>query len=130
MEFQEIVKKLDLDKELDKKNDNFLVLPPRILGYATREKIWGQFCLDWAKPPAGMQPEKFRENLQLNQKYKNLIEALVASHSQNQPVQDVVKGKGKGLVLLLHGECRNICFECSVNRTDTKLQVHQELVKR
>ena len=130
IEFQDTIAKLDLTKELDKKDDNFLVLPPRILGYATREKIWGQFCLDWTQPPAGKQPDKFRKDLQLNDKYKNLIEALVTSHAQNQPVKDVVKGKGKGLVLLLHGECRNICFEYSVSRADTKLQVHQALVKR
>lgn len=76
------------------------------MGYATREKRWGQFSVDQTKPPPGKQPDKFEKDLQLAKEYKDLIRALVLSHDERRAkqVEDVVLDKGKGLVLLLHGE--------------------------
>jgi hypothetical protein len=90
---------------------DMLILPPRFLGYATREKLWGQFFVDTTKEPPGRNPKAFRADLQLAKKYKDLIEALVESHEQREDtsgrgstrIVDVVHEKGKGLVLLLHG---------------------------
>lgn len=55
----------------------------------------------------------FNEQLQLDEKYKHMIHALVKSHeSKNKSkvdkpqVSDVMKGKGNGLVILLHGQYR------------------------
>jgi hypothetical protein len=99
---------MDAEKSLEE-NDNYLLFPPRLLGYATQEKIWGQFSVDDTKKPPGKKPKKFQNDLQLDPKYKRLIEALVSSHESNQDrakarqVKDVVQNKGKGLVLLLHG---------------------------
>lgn len=92
-------------------DDNYPLFPPRLLGYATREKVWGQFAVDHTNLPPGKKTSKFQNDLQLDQKYKDIIEALVASHESNQEtkqdkeqqVRDVVQNKGKGLVLLLHG---------------------------
>lgn len=108
MEFAETVRALKRNEEPNTDNDNFLIFPPRVLGYATREKLWGQFDLSDMKPPLGKNVELFDTHLQLHQKYKTLIKALVQSHelSNNTPgkqVEDVVQDKGKGLVLLLHG---------------------------
>ncbi len=85
---------------LDEKNNDFLIIPPRVLGYSTKEKLWGQFGIVSILPPEGKQPHKFRENLQLDDKYKELIEALVESHEANgnngrRAVQDMVNDKGK-----------------------------------
>jgi hypothetical protein len=111
-EFLATIRKIDVSKGLDPNNENFLLLPPRLLGYATREKIWGQFSVDKTEDAHGQKREKFQDSLQLDPKYKNLIEALVNSHQLNQEkqrrtgqkqVEDVVSGKGRGLVLLLHG---------------------------
>jgi hypothetical protein len=99
---------MDTEKSFEE-NENYLLFPPRLLGYATQEKVWGQFSVDNTKKPPGKMPKKFHEDLQLDEKYKDLIEALVASHESNQErakelqVKDVVQNKGKGLVLLLHG---------------------------
>ena len=108
LEFAELVKNVDLEAPLDAENENFLVFPPRVLGYATREKVWGQFDLKSMKEPFGKQPDKFNDNLQLDPKYKRLIKALVQSHELSNTtvgthIEDVVEEKGKGLVLLLHG---------------------------
>jgi hypothetical protein len=88
-----------------------LLYPPRILGYSTREKIWGQFNVDKTTDGPSPSLSVFKDKLQLDQKYKSMIQALVEEHGtgevQNDPkrvkVRDVVKNKGKGLVLLFHG---------------------------
>ncbi|RYP48369.1 hypothetical protein DL768_005738 [Monosporascus sp. mg162] len=99
------LKKEDLEggKALDSRH--MLLIPPRLLGYSTREKLWGQFTVDQTKPPPGKQPQKFEHDLKLDKKYKDLIAALVQSHEarRGKQVEDVVHDKGRGLVLLLHG---------------------------
>jgi SpoVK/Ycf46/Vps4 family AAA+-type ATPase len=90
-------------------DDTHQLFPPRLLGYAAREKLWGQFSVDQTQQAPGKNPKSFREDLQLEPKYKDMIEALVESHESNAErgrqlqVRDVVQDKGRGLVLLLHG---------------------------
>jgi hypothetical protein len=105
--FMYMISQLDLEEDLDSADDNFLLLAPRLLGYAPKEKAWAQFSLDTEsiKPPVGKQPENFDRVLQLGEQFKTAIKALVRSYDlkQENPTADVVKGKGKGLVLLFHG---------------------------
>lgn len=90
---------------------DFILYPPRFLGYSTKEKIWAQFAVDHTSNAQPKKSTSFREDLQLNKDYKKLIEALVNEHEGKQDdtdgervqVRDVVKDKGKGLVLLFHG---------------------------
>ncbi|MCJ1252166.1 hypothetical protein MMC30_009405 [Trapelia coarctata] len=93
-------------------SEDYILYPPRFLGYSTKEKVWGQFAVDQTKEILEKKKKKsFREDLQLGKQYKMLIEALVEEHEGKQDVtdsakvqvRDVVKDKGKGLVLLLHG---------------------------
>jgi SpoVK/Ycf46/Vps4 family AAA+-type ATPase len=90
-------------------DDTHQLFPPRLLGYATREKLWGQFAVDFTSQARGKNRKPFEADLQLEPKYKEMIEALVDSHESNTDrdkqlqVKDVVPDKGKGLVLLLHG---------------------------
>ena len=98
-----------LEKELDE--EDYILFPPRFLGYSTKEKIWGQFSVDKTIEAGGKDPSKFERELQLSGKYKNLIQALVYEHegkaqedsSKRTEVKDIVSDKGKGLVLLFHG---------------------------
>ena len=54
----------------------------------------------------------FEKQLQLNDRYKSMIQALVNEHegraqgnsSERTEVRDIVSDKGKGLVLLFHGK--------------------------
>jgi SpoVK/Ycf46/Vps4 family AAA+-type ATPase len=90
---------------------NFLaLLPPRYLGYSLQNKFWGQFSVDRTSAPDEKDLKAFQTNLQLNQEYKDLIKALVSKHDAGnnsddgqKKVTDIVAGKGKGLVILLHG---------------------------
>lgn len=93
------------EKPLDPNDDHFLVTPPRLLGYATRQRIWGQICLDWADPKKQADRDVFLRKLQLNSRDKNMILSLVEAHMQSKEkkVKDIVENKGKGLVLFLHG---------------------------
>lgn len=85
----------------------FLLCPPRAVGYATREKMWGQFKVESIKAiEPRTEASAFDKDLQLDPKYKKMVKALVENHSEfsNKAKTDVVKGKGQGLVMLLHGK--------------------------
>lgn len=84
--------------------EDFLLYPPRVLGYSTKEKMWGQFGVDRTSDAPGKQISKFKEKLQLDDRYKLMIQALVDEHEGRAEIKDVVEDKGKGLVLLLHGK--------------------------
>src|SRR3569833_860907 len=108
----------DVQKGLESGVSDFFIIPPRVHGYTTKEKLWGQIIVDKKKAPAGHQPRKFHKDLQLEKKYKDLIEALVDSHEagraaskdpeKNRQVSDMVSGKGKGHDLLLHRELSSV----------------------
>lgn len=85
----------------------FLLCPPRVLGYATQQKSWGQFRVDKTTDvPPGLS-KAFDEKLELDKDNKKMLKALVENHESSKAAgvpQDVVEGKGKNLVVLLHGK--------------------------
>ena len=89
----------------------YMLYPPRIMGYSTEEKTWAQFAVDDTLPAKAGDKSMFRSKLQLDDRYKRMIQALVDNHSNRgrredsevNEVRDLVKNKGQGLVLLLHG---------------------------
>lgn len=116
----------DATKPLQAQRENFAeneerlkMCPPRILGYALRQKIWTQFRVNNITKDQGKGgSHSFRHELQLEEKYKNTLMAFITNHesSRKQRIQqlgkspdampdtfDVVEGKGKGLAILLHG---------------------------
>lgn len=106
IDFRNDVSQLDLTKPLDPDNPNYLILPPRLLGYATAQRIWGQISLEKASAAPGPDKMLFEKELQLDDRYKNMILSLVQAHmskDREPAVRDIVENKGKGLVLLLHG---------------------------
>ena len=110
------------------------LLPPRFLGYSTQEKFWGQFKVSSTSKVSDARASMFKKQLQLDETYKEMIQALVYSHeSKNSKkgdrpqVRDVVEDKGKGLVILLHGEYIVQLVERS--KTDMTSQVLQVLAK-
>jgi len=66
--------------------------------------MWGQFRVESVKKIEGEpQSSAFDKDLQLDPRYKTMVKALVKNHGASEGRKDVVKGKGQGLVLLLHG---------------------------
>ena len=82
---------------------HILYLPGRLLGYATRERLWGQFLVDHIQPPSGKDTTVFEQVL-LEPTYKTLIEAVF--DWTNPSASDDMFGPKKGLVLLFHGMCK------------------------
>ncbi|SMQ47334.1 unnamed protein product [Zymoseptoria tritici ST99CH_3D7] len=87
------------------------LLPSRFLGYSTAKKAWGQFSVSGTSPAKPRNNSVFATKLQLDDSYKDMISALVNNHASKndepdvdkKAVEDLVEGKGRGLVILLHG---------------------------
>ena len=118
--------------EKNPSEDDFLLFPPRFLGYSTKEKMWGQFSVDQTSDVPGKQPSMFKDQLQLDEQYKAMIQALVDEHEgrggknsgDRTQVKDIVEDKGKGLVLLLHGEL-NLDAPSLMNAADMEKVVRE-----
>ncbi|KAM7187458.1 P-loop containing nucleoside triphosphate hydrolase protein [Rhypophila sp. PSN 637] len=93
------------DKLIDGENppgEGFLLLlPSKILGFGLHDKKWKSLLVKH------MQPVKWNkrafEQLVLDKQKKELIEAMVTIHMNSNMSTDVIEGKGKGLIILLHG---------------------------
>ncbi|KAG8738110.1 hypothetical protein FRC10_007277 [Ceratobasidium sp. 414] len=82
------------------------LLPPGIHGWNFRTKSWGSFLIDCLSP-IDFNSDAFG-HLVLDENYKQLVLAFVNAYTKkdkenNTLVSDVVKGKGGGVVMLLHG---------------------------
>ena len=69
-----------------------------------KQKVWFQLLVDNIKEidqtKAGLPFEK----LELDKKSKELLKTLVFQHSKDpEPIDDLIPGKGNGLIVLLHG---------------------------
>jgi len=84
-----------------------LMATPMMLGFSFTEKMFLEFFVD-ALTPIEWNTSCF-EQLVLPTSQKELVQALVAEHTQRQThpggkgFDDIVKNKGLGLILVLHG---------------------------
>lgn len=101
-------------KALELRDEDLVLLPKRMFAYALRERRFIPVDLNLLKPvrrEAGV-----FENLRIQDDYKDVVRGLVMSHFQRKalerryvasaidgPSQDLIQGKGRGLVVLLHG---------------------------
>lgn len=77
-----------------------------VCGFAFNEKEWVELFIEKLSPV--FWNEHAFEQLVLPSKQKNLVRALVQSHMKDSEsveggFDDVIKGKGKGLICVLHG---------------------------
>ncbi|KAI9807435.1 MAG: hypothetical protein M1833_000180 [Piccolia ochrophora] len=83
--------------------EELIVASPVVLGFAFSEKLWLEFSV------SGVQDIEWNEgafaSLVLPENQKTIVKALVESHKFHaaQNIDDVIQGKGKGLVAVLHG---------------------------
>lgn len=108
-EGEEIMPKEKLDslaqrsKEDSFTDDELLIASPVVLGFAFSEKLWLEFTVsgirdvEWNKGAY--------DSLVLPESHKSIVKSLVTSHkfSAAKNIDDVISGKGKGLVAVLHG---------------------------
>lgn len=92
-------RKLDIDPLSD---EQCMHASCMVRGFSFGEKRWLEFFIDQLCP-VQWNPNCF-EQLVLPAAQKDLVKALVATHvKQRLNFDDIVKGKGKGLILVLHG---------------------------
>ncbi|KAL8897984.1 MAG: hypothetical protein Q9207_006925 [Kuettlingeria erythrocarpa] len=79
-----------------------LLCPQIVHGYCMRDKVWKKLNVNQ------LRPVNFRKNawerLVLDKEYKDIVQALVSSYvDKTAGLEDIIAGKGAGLVTLLHG---------------------------
>ncbi|KAG0636601.1 hypothetical protein HOY80DRAFT_1017349 [Tuber brumale] len=106
-------KLLDEAQEHQKLGDSLIILlPERIFGFVLRSRKWAPLDVTLMRDVPSRQ-EGFN-SLVLPKGHRDLVEALVQTHSRgSRPTSgtiydkehevDLVRGKGKGLIILLHG---------------------------
>jgi hypothetical protein len=103
-----VIQKEKMDEVQDPSDREFteeelLIASPVVLGFAFSEKLWLEFSIsgisdiDWN--------EDAFDSLVLPDNQKSIVKALVESHTFRaaENIDDVIQGKGKGLVAVLHG---------------------------
>nr|OQO20494.1 hypothetical protein B0A51_12123 [Rachicladosporium sp. CCFEE 5018] len=92
--------------------DDLLPLPERVIAYILRSRTWA--CLRLGKDDRGkaylIEIEEQQDawtDLEIPTGHKNIVQSLIQSHSvKNKSTEthfDIVRDKGKGVILLLHG---------------------------
>ncbi|KAF2729801.1 P-loop containing nucleoside triphosphate hydrolase protein [Polyplosphaeria fusca] len=88
-------------------DEQYLICPPRVLGYHLEARTWLELRVDQIQVISQPVSDAAFKKLQLNKTFKDLIKDLVESHTsgtnQKPLMEDIVEGKGRGLVILLHG---------------------------
>ncbi|OKL55245.1 hypothetical protein UA08_09489 [Talaromyces atroroseus] len=87
------------------KEEDLAMCSPTVLGFSLNEKIWGEFDVDsiteisFSNAPFDMLtvPEEKKKVI------KSLAESRVCTKHEGATVDDVIVGKGQGVIILLHG---------------------------
>jgi ATPase family associated with various cellular activities (AAA) len=114
-------------KKFARDNTRLQLLPPRLLGLALKDKVWGQFLVDNLTKIAPKDDENregpFWVDLELEKESKELLWVFMQQHKVTTTLKlvnktgsnssgvfdpssksiDIIEGKGQGLVILLHG---------------------------
>lgn len=83
--------------------EELLIASPVVYGFSFQEKLWLEFTISSIKDIEWN--EGAFESLVIPPGQKSIVKALVSSHKFHaaETIDDVVQGKGKGLVFVLHG---------------------------
>ncbi|KAL8957512.1 MAG: hypothetical protein Q9193_005236 [Seirophora villosa] len=108
-------------------NEEYALLPPRLLGYVPAKRIFAQFAVKHLSPVEDRDKDQvWNSDLILNEDKKKMIRTLVENHAEmaHKRVPDIVEGKGNGLVILLHGPPgvgKSLTAECVAKATSKPL---------
>ncbi|KAI3337622.1 hypothetical protein HD806DRAFT_518423 [Xylariaceae sp. AK1471] len=93
-------------------SDQLLCCPPRVLGYALKQKTWVQLLVKHLRIPDEADNSTFKDKLQLDNDAKDLISKSVLAHAKSRKrehgaskgLDDFAPEKGRGLVIMLYGQ--------------------------
>ncbi|KAJ9157364.1 P-loop containing nucleoside triphosphate hydrolase protein [Pleurostoma richardsiae] len=93
----------ELGQHLKMSDEEYMICSDVAAGYSLEQKKWGFFSVD------SIQDIEFNDDafdsLIIQEDSKKMMLALVKSHAEGElAFDDVIKGKGKGLIFLLYGE--------------------------
>ncbi|KAL4821918.1 P-loop containing nucleoside triphosphate hydrolase protein [Aspergillus spinulosporus] len=104
---------IDVQKRKDWEDEQYMLCPPRVLGYILRAKQWAQLQVTSLKDiQMSTTDNSWQNRLQLaDDNNKKILFDLIQSHvsstanseTDNLQVNDIIPEKGKGLVILLYG---------------------------
>ena len=80
------------------------LLPPTIHGFSFRSRRWGEFAVQQLEPMVWS--DKSFEHLVISPSHRRMISSLVKVYSsslKDKLLRDVVRGKGDGLIIAVHG---------------------------
>ncbi|KAI9756265.1 MAG: hypothetical protein M4579_003932 [Chaenotheca gracillima] len=90
------------DHEVVLSDKDTLLCPPFVLGFSLQSKKWCRFSIDRVQD-VHLNTKAF-DQLLINENHKQLVLAMVESHVENDDsIDDIIQGKGKSLIMLLHG---------------------------
>ncbi|KAH6676253.1 ATPase [Halenospora varia] len=89
-------------EEILSREDDLVYLSPVLLGFALKNKLWLHFYVDDIKPVVWN--DDAYSHLVYQEEQKDLVLTFVDNHQRLKArVDDVIMGKGQGLILLLSG---------------------------
>ncbi|KAK0711879.1 hypothetical protein B0H67DRAFT_586485 [Lasiosphaeris hirsuta] len=93
-------------------DDDLLIMTYRVFGYVLRSRKWAKLDLKYLSPvtSGSKKHETAFDQLVLPTGHKDMVQCLIAQHFRDKEARideneevDIVRGKGKGLIILLHG---------------------------
>ncbi|KAK4079966.1 hypothetical protein Trihar35433_1071 [Trichoderma harzianum] len=92
-------------------NDDLVIMSYRVFGFVLRSRKWAKLDLKYLSPVSeGSKEQTAFDQLVLPKQHKDIVYCLVDQHFRNKEARvsdneevDIIRGKGKGLILLLHG---------------------------
>lgn len=102
--FAALLKKIPERRGVNTMKDLLLLSPPRMPAYGLKSKKWGWVLIENLTPVEAS--EVPFQSLQADPTTKSLVRSLVMGHQNgglDDDFDDVVRNKGKGLVMMLHG---------------------------
>lgn len=106
------IKAEDDPRRPEPEGDDLALLPRRVIGYALWERKFVQLDVQFLDHMAVTSRDNAFDKLEIDPLHKRLIQGYVSSHFRSRDIekrgkglgtQDIIRGKGKGLVILLHG---------------------------
>ncbi|KAK4113529.1 hypothetical protein N656DRAFT_625556 [Canariomyces notabilis] len=96
-------------------DEDYALLPRRLFAYVLKERKFVRVDLQHLNPIKTQ--DRIFDNLKIDKEYKDMVRGLVSSHFEKKKFerqysvatsrvtasQDIIQGKGNGLVILLHG---------------------------
>lgn len=102
--FDALLGKIPERRGVNTMEDLLLLSPPRMPAYGLKSKRWGWILIENLTNVS--ESEVPFQSLQVDLRTKSLVKSLVAGHQKggmDDDFDDVVRNKGKGLVMMLHG---------------------------